>query len=66
VTVPVVVVRSVRPIVAVVGSLGAPAGTVGSAAGLSAKQLAAVSSQTASTRVAVQARVPLPMSRRAV
>lgn len=65
-TCPVVVVRSVRPMVAVVLSAGAPAGTSRLTAGSSAKQLAAVSSQSENTSVPEQARWPLPMSSRAV
>ncbi|CAM5694136.1 hypothetical protein SVIOM342S_05304 [Streptomyces violaceorubidus] len=55
-TAPPVPVRSARPMVAVVVRAGLPAGTVRLSAGFSAKQLAAVSSQSLSTRTPEQPR----------
>ncbi len=54
--------RSVRPTVAVVFSCGAPAVSCAYRAGSSVKQLAAVTSHSSSTSVAVQLRLPSPMS----
>ncbi len=60
------VARSVRPTVAVVLRVGLPAGTRDGWAGSSAKQLAAVRIQWASTRAPEQLRAPSPMSSFAV